>query len=435
MIYHELKDKVRTISITGLGYVGLPLALHLAKHFSVIGFDLDQEKIDQLNRGIDPNRELSEEDLTSHGILFTSNSENLKEAQFHIIAVPTDVDENMIPDLSPLEVASRSIGKSLKPGDFVVYESTVYPGCTEDFCLPILLDESGLVLDSTSGLNQGFYLGYSPERLSPGNPLYALTKVMKVVSGNSTYALDVVASIYEMIVSAGVFRASSIKVAEAAKVVENTQRDINISLINELAIIFDKAGISTQEVIETASTKWNFHTYKPGLVGGHCISVDPYYLLHFARQLGHEPQLIAAGREVNDHIPHFITKKILQALIEHGKNPGESRILVMGVTFKENVSDIRKSKVVDLVQELLEYSIEVQITDPLADERSLKNEFGLTLTNELDENYDAIVLAVGHDDYKNLSKEYLDSISNGETLVFDIDKVLETSEFDYYWQL
>jgi len=404
MIYHELKDKVKTISITGLGYVGLPLALHLAKHFSVIGFDLDQEKIDQLNRGIDPNRELSQEDLTSHGILFTSNSENLKEAQFHIIAVPTDVDENMIPDLSPLEVASRSIGKSLKPGDFVVYESTVY-------------------------------LGYSPERLSPGNPLYALTKVMKVVSGNSTYALDVIASIYEMIISAGVFRASSIKVAEAAKVVENTQRDINISLINELAIIFDKAGISTQEVIETASTKWNFHTYKPGLVGGHCISVDPYYLLHFARQLGHEPQLIAAGREVNDHIPHFITKKILQALIEHGKNPGESRILVMGVTFKENVSDIRKSKVVDLVQELLEYSIEVQITDPLADERSLKNEFGLTLTNELDENYDAIVLAVGHDDYKSLSKEYLDSISNGETLVFDIDKVLGTSEFDYYWQL
>ena len=435
MIYKDLKERNKSISITGLGYVGLPLALHFAEYFNVIGFDKDEEKIKQLNQGIDPHNELTSDEIRRRGVYFTSDPNKLKDAHFHIIAVPTDVDENMVPDLRPLQEASRSVGRNLKKGDFVIYESTVYPGCTEDVCLPLLIEESGLFLDNSDGQMTGFYLGYSPERISPGNPLYSLSKINKIVAGNSEFVCKEIEKVYSTIITADIYNSTSIRVAEAAKVVENTQRDINISLINEIAVIFDKAGISTHEVLEAASTKWNFHSYKPGLVGGHCISVDPHYLLYFARQLGHEPQVIAAGRKVNDYVAHFITKKVLQALIEHGKNPGESRILIMGVTFKENISDVRKSKVFDLIRELEDYSIEVDISDPLADQDSIQKEYGLSLINKIDKQYDAIVLAVGHDAYKNLSKEYFKSISNSKTLIFDIDNVLEFKDYDFYWQL
>lgn len=303
----------------GLGYVGLPLALEFAKKFRVIGFDINVSRIELMKQGIDPSRELAPDAFTNRDITFTTNPEDLKQAHFHIIAVPTDIDDHKVPDLQPLIKASQSVGLALKKGDYVIYESTVYPGCTEEDCLP--------ELEKVSGLKGGidFKYGYSPERIVPGDKIKRLPDILKIVSGNDAEALDEIAAVYGAIITAGLHRASSVKVAEAAKVIENTQRDLNISLMNELAIIFDRMGIDTQEVIEAAGTKWNFHKYYPGLVGGHCISVDPFYLMHKARELGYEPQVIAAGRRINDYMPHFIVKKVVQALIENGKNPGKAR--------------------------------------------------------------------------------------------------------------
>lgn len=422
-------DKKKCISVTGLGYVGLPLALELARCFKVIGFDINQERIALMQQGIDPSKELEGAAFEGCDITFTSNVADLQQAHFHIIGVPTDIDSNKVPNLSPLLGATQSVASALKKGDVVVYESTVYPGCTEDDCLPIL--------ESVSGLQGGidFKYGYSPERIVPGDKVRTLTNILKIVSGNDAEALELIAGVYGSIIKAGLHRAETIKVAEAAKVIENTQRDINISLMNELAIIFDKMGIDTQAVIAAAGTKWNFHTYQPGLVGGHCISVDPFYLMHKAKMIGIEPQVIAAGRRVNDFIPSFIAKRIVQSLIEQDKNPGKSRVLVMGITFKEEVSDIRNSKVVDLIQELEDYSIAVDVIDPFGSPVELAHEYNIRLKAVPEGKYDSIVLAVGHQTYRSMRPSDFEQLSNGPVYLFDIKGVLKKEEYVNYWRL
>lgn len=429
---HLLKSfisKEKIISVTGLGYVGLPLALEFAKHFKVIGFDINSARIALMQQGIDPSKELSSIAFEGCDISFTADVSDLKHAHFHIIGVPTDIDSNKVPNLNPLLGATLSVASALKKGDVVVYESTVYPGCTEEDCLPIL--------ETVSGLQGGvdFKYGYSPERIVPGDKVRTLTNILKIVSGNDDEALELIAAVYGKIIKAGLHCAESIKVAEAAKVIENTQRDINISLMNELAIIFDKMGIDTKAVIDAAGTKWNFHKYQPGLVGGHCISVDPFYLMHKAKQLGIDPQVIAAGRRVNDFIPSFIAKRIVQALIEQDKNPGNSNVLVMGITFKEDVADIRNSKVVDLVKELLDYSIHVDVIDPHGCPNELAHEYGITLIDKPVDVYDIIVLAVGHEKYIKMNTNDFQKLSKDEIFMFDIKGVLESSGFNNYWRL
>lgn len=422
-------NKEKIISVTGLGYVGLPLALEFAKYFKVIGFDINEARVELMKKGIDPSKELDSNTFEDRDIIFTSDVEDLKKAHFHIVGVPTDIDENKVPNLNPLLGASKSVASALKKGDYVVYESTVYPGCTEDDCVPILENISGL----KAGLD--FKFGYSPERIVPGDKVKTLTNILKIVSGNDDEALEVISEIYGTIIKAGLHKAESIKVAEAAKVIENTQRDINISLMNELAIIFDKIGIDTKAVIEAAGTKWNFHKYQPGLVGGHCISVDPFYLMHKAKQLGIDPQVIAAGRRVNDFIPSFIAKRIVQALIEQDKNPGKCKVLVMGITFKEDVADIRNSKVVDLVKELMDYSIHVHVVDPHGCPNELAHEYGVTLVDEPIGLYDLIVLAVGHNEYIQMTSDDFQKLSKDEIFMFDIKGILNPKEFKNYWRL
>jgi UDP-N-acetyl-D-galactosamine dehydrogenase len=428
-LYDSLINKEKIISVTGLGYVGLPLALEFAKHFKVIGFDINVARVELMKKGVDPSKELGANAFEGCDITFTSDVEDLKKAHFHIIGVPTDIDENKVPNLNPLLGASRSVASALKKGDYVVYESTVYPGCTEEDCLPILEDLSEL-----KG-GKDFKFGYSPERIVPGDKVKTLTNILKIVSGNDDEALEVISEVYGTIIKAGLHKAESIKVAEAAKVIENTQRDINISLMNELAIIFDRMGIDTKAVIEAAGTKWNFHKYQPGLVGGHCISVDPFYLMHKAKQLGIDPQVIAAGRRVNDFIPSFIAKRIVQALIDQDKNPGKCKVLVMGITFKEDVADIRNSKVVDLVKELMDYSIHVHVVDPHGCPNELAHEYGVTLVDEPVGVYDLIVLAVGHKEYIEMTPEDFQKLSRDETYMFDIKGMKNPKEFKNYWRL
>ena len=427
-----------TISITGLGYVGLPLALEFAKHFPVIGFDINEERIALMQQGIDPSNELESSAFQGKNITFTSNAKELQQANFHIIGVPTDIDHNNIPNLKPLLSASKSVGKYLKKGDIVVYESTVYPGCTEEDCVPVLEKHSKL----QAGIH--FHFGYSPERIVPGDKVRTLTKILKIVSGNTPETTQKIAEVYGTIIEAGLHIAPSIKVAEAAKVIENTQRDLNISLMNELAIIFDKMEIDTQAVIEAASTKWNFHKYLPGLVGGHCISVDPFYLMHKAKKIGIEPQVIAAGRQVNDFLPHYIAKRIVQKLIEEGKNPGETEVLVLGVTFKENVTDTRNSKVFALIKELQDFGIQVTVVDPNANPEQVAQEYGIVCHPELptcypelpigqpelptchpelvsgSQKFDAIVLAVAHTQFHTLQVTQWQQRSKDELMLFDI---------------
>jgi UDP-N-acetyl-D-galactosamine dehydrogenase len=428
-LLHSYIQKEKCISVTGLGYVGLPLALEFAKQFKVIGFDINQERIALMQQGIDPSKELDAAAFEGCDITFTADVADLQQAHFHIIGVPTDIDSNKVPNLNPLLGATRSVASALKKGDVVVYESTVYPGCTEEDCLPIL--------ESVSGLQGGidFKYGYSPERIVPGDKVRTLTNILKIVSGSDNEALELIAAVYGTIIKAGLHRAQSIKVAEAAKVIENTQRDINISLMNELAIIFDKMNIDTKAVIEAAGTKWNFHQYQPGLVGGHCISVDPFYLIHKAKKLGIDPQVIAAGRRVNDFIPTFIAKRIVQSLIEQDKNPGKSRVLVMGVTFKENVSDIRNSKVVDLVRELIDYSVLVHVVDPHGDTNELAHEYGINLIEKPIGTYDIILLAVGHKEYLEMNVADFEKLSKDNLYMFDIKGVLNQLEYKNYWRL
>lgn len=431
-MYQDLLNKKKKVSVTGLGYVGLPLALELARDFEVIGFDINEQRVGMMRNGIDPSKELTNEAFIERHITFTHQAEDLQSAHFHIIGVPTDIDEHHVPNLKPLKMASKSIGKILKKGDYVVYESTVYPGCTEEECIPILEKASGLKA------GEDFKVGYSPERINPGDRKRTLTKILKVVSANDKEALEEIKQVYDHIIEAGTYTAPSIKVAEAAKVIENTQRDINIALMNELAMIFDRMNIDTKEVLEAAGTKWNFLNFYPGLVGGHCIGVDPYYLTHKARELGFVPQMILSGRKTNEDIPSFISKCLIKMLLEQKKNPSECKVLVQGITFKENVSDIRNSKVVDLIKELMSYSIHVQITDPHASPNEVAHEYGLTLMDQQSENYDAVIIAVQHREYVDQTAEELEAILNGKAIVIDLKGIYKKEDFSShvtYWRL
>ncbi|MCC7505602.1 MAG: nucleotide sugar dehydrogenase [Saprospiraceae bacterium] len=431
-MYEALLRKEKTIAVIGLGYVGLPLALEFAGSMQVLGFDVKQSRVDELNRQYDSARQVSEEHFQQKDIRFTADPAALQNAHFYIIAVPTAVDDHKVPDLRPLYNASETIARYLKPGDYVVFESTTYPGCTEEECIPRLEAGSGL------RLNTDFKVGYSPERIDPGNREKGVADILKIVSGSDEESLFTVAKVYGDIIKAGIYEAPSIKVAEAAKVIENTQRDLNISLMNELSILFDRLGLDTQEVLKAAGTKWNFARYTPGLVGGHCIAVDPYYLLHKARQLGYDPQVILSGRRVNDGMPAHIAKKLVQTLIRRGKTPQHSRILVMGIAFKENVPDIRNSRVVDLVEELRDFKISVDIIDPLADPADVRREYGLEVLDQPRDLYDAIVVAVGHNAFRSLLPAYFKDLSNQEPILFDLkalyDRRLFEPEFEY-WRL
>lgn len=429
-IYSDLTNKKAKLAVIGLGYVGLPLALEFAKKIAVIGFDINAKRVDQMKQRIDPSNELEASAFDGADIEFTSDIEKLKEARFYVVAVPTPVDDYKVPDLRPVLGASETIGKLLKKGDYVVFESTVYPGCTEDDCLP--------VIERLSGLKMGtdFKLGYSPERINPGDKVRNLSNTIKIVSGNDEVALEEIALTYELVVAAGLHRATSIKVAEAGKIVENIQRDLNISLMNELSIIFDRIGISTHDVIEAAGTKWNFAKYYPGLVGGHCIGVDPYYLTYKAQQLGYNSKVIAAGRFVNDDMPRYVSKKIVQHIIKNSTDPSSAKVLVLGATFKENVSDIRNSKVADLVKDLLDYSLQVDFVDPFASSEEVEHEYGLSLQSSIGTGYDAIVLAVAHDPYKAFDEAYFQSISRPNALLADLKSLFRGQmKSMHYWSL
>ncbi len=430
-MYQELIDKKYKISVTGLGYVGLPLALVLARKFSVIGFDISAERVEMMMNGIDPSKELEPEAFEGTDIIFTANYEDLKDAHFHIVAVPTPVSEQKVPDLTPVLSASKSVGKILKPGDYVIYESTVYPGCTEEDCVPVLEEMSGLTF------GKDFKVGYSPERINPGDKEHTVEKILKIVSGNDEESAEEISKVYGEVITAGIYKAASIKVAEAAKVIENTQRDLNIALMNELAIIFDRMDIDTKAVLEAAGTKWNFLKFYPGLVGGHCIGVDPYYLLHKAKHLGYNPQVITSGRRINDEMPDFIAKRLVQMLIKDGKNPSECKVLMKGITFKENVADIRNSKVADLARELMNFSINVHITDPHANPNEVAHEYKLGMVDQLSDNYDAVIVAVSHNEYKDLDNQYFKSIMNGSPILVDLKGIYDFRNDNglKYWRL
>lgn len=413
-MYTALIKKETKLALIGLGYVGLPIALEFARRLSVIGFDIDRQRLDQLRHRIDPSHELDAASFEGKDILFTSSLETLSEATFYIIAVPTPIDKHNQPDLHPLLSATRTVGKVLKRGDYVVYESTVYPGCTEEDCLPILEEISGL----KAGID--FKLGYSPERINPGDKIHTLCNTVKIVSGCDAEALDTISRVYGLVVAAGLHQAASIKVAEAAKIIENTQRDVNIALMNELSIIFDRMGINTFDVLEAAATKWNFLPFAPGLVGGHCIGVDPYYLVHKAKELKYHPKMINSGRFVNDSMGGYIAKKVVKKMIAQGKNILGARVLVMGLTFKENVSDIRNSKVVDIINELKDFGVQVDVVDPYAPVVEVKTEYGIQLLEKPDKAYDAVILAVAHEAYCHLEEDYFLSLTRPRAVLADI---------------
>ncbi|MBC8034539.1 MAG: nucleotide sugar dehydrogenase [Chitinophagaceae bacterium] len=418
------------IAVIGLGYVGLPVALHFAEHLSVIGFDRSEERVEALKTGIDPARELDALAFKNRNVLFTSSPEVLKEAQVYIVTVPTPVNSSKVPDLTFLKKACVTIASVLKQGDYIIFESTVYPGCTEEECIPLVEQLSGLKM------GEDFKAGYSPERINPGDKNHSLSNTVKIVSGCDETALEEIARLYELIIKAGVHRAPSIKIAEAAKIVENVQRDLNISLMNELSVIFDKMSINTLDVLDAAGTKWNFMKYFPGLVGGHCIGVDPYYLTYKAQQLGYNSKVIAAGRSVNDEMPHYISKKVVQHVIRNVENVSQARVLVLGATFKENVSDIRNSKVAVLVRDLLDYSLEVDFVDAHASTKEVKDEYGLDITDKISGTYDAVILAVAHDIYTNFSTEYLNSITRTGALFADLKGVYRGKVSGMkYWSL
>ena len=429
-IYEKLLNKEAKLSVIGLGYVGLPIALEFARKIQVVGFDIKEDRVEKMRNHIDPSEELEAKDFEGCDIFFTANAEDLKQANFHIIGVPTPIDSHNLPDLTPVLSASHAVGKALKKGDYVVYESTVYPGCTEEDCIPILEQESGLKC------GEDFKVGFSPERINPGDKEHTITTITKVVSGCDEVALDNIAKTYELIVTAGVHRAPSIKVAEAAKIIENTQRDVNIALMNELSIIFNRMGINTYDVLEAAGTKWNFLRFYPGLVGGHCIGVDPYYLVYKAKEFRYHPQIINSGRFVNDSMGFYAAKQLVKKLIAAGKNIQDSKVLVMGATFKENVSDIRNSKVADVVKELKDYGVTVDVVDPYANSDELMHEYGFGLTTQPETDYDAVVLAVNHQSYMNLTEEdILKKMQNvSKPILVDIKGIFrnKTSKVEYW---
>jgi UDP-N-acetyl-D-glucosamine/UDP-N-acetyl-D-galactosamine dehydrogenase len=428
MIYDDLVKKRAKLAVIGLGYVGLPIALEFAKKISVIGFDINAKRIDMMRNAIDPSKEVDSSEFKDRDIVFTDDLEVLKQARFFIVAVPTPVDKYNVPDLKPLTGASTTVGKALKRGDYVVYESTTYPGCTEEDCLPILEKVSGLTLKADH-----FSLGYSPERINPGDKVHTLRTVVKVVSGNTPTALAEIAKTYDLVVDAGTHRAPSIKVAEASKIIENTQRDLNIALMNELSLIFDRMSINTYDVIEAAGTKWNFLKFQPGLVGGHCIGIDPYYLTYKAAALGYESKVIASSRYINDDMAKYVARKIITHVLRISNEP---KVLVKGVTFKENVSDIRNSRIVDAVKELLAFNITVDVEDPYAIEEEVHEEYGLHLARELRHDYDAVIITVPHSQYRDLDDAYFKSITREGALIADLKGTYKNKITNRkYWSL
>ena len=405
MIYDQLVAKEAKLAVIGLGYVGLPIALEFARKIKVVGFDINQERVEMMSNHIDPSNELESEAFQGCDITFTSKIEDLRDVTFFIVAVPTPINNMNLPDLGPVLSASHTVGQVLKKGDYVVYESTVYPGCTEDDCVPILEELSGLKMVSD------FKVGYSPERINPGDKKNTIRTIVKVASGCDAESLEQIAKTYELVVDAGIHRASSIKVAEASKIIENTQRDVNIALINELSLILSKMGVNTYDVLEAAGTKWNFLKFTPGLVGGHCIGVDPYYLVYKAKKVGYFSKVISSARYINDSMGFYVGKQTVKKILEAGRNALESRVLILGATFKENVSDVRNSKVIDIIRELESFSVHVDVVDPHADSDELHHEYGFRLVEKPQENNsDAIILAVAHTEYLNLEESYLKSL-------------------------
>ncbi len=429
-MYKQIVSKTNKIAVIGLGYVGLPIALEFGKKISVIGFDIKPERIEMMKNKIDPSNELESVDFENTDILFTHELEDLKKAQLYIVAVPTPIDDHQQPDLTPLLKACETVGKVLKKGDYVVYESTVYPGCTEEDCVPILERLSGLKFIDD------FKVGFSPERINPGDRHHTLTSIVKVVSGCDAESSEEIAKTYELIIKAGVHRASSIKVAEAAKIIENTQRDVNIALMNELSIIFNRLNINTYEVLEAAGTKWNFLKFYPGLVGGHCIGVDPYYLTYKAKQLGYHAQIINAGRFVNDSMGGYVAKQTVKKIIAKDKDLRKVRILVMGITFKENVSDIRNSKVVDLIRELQSYHVKVDVVDPFGGAKEIEEEYQLQLSEKPTGIYDSIIIAVNHKQYTPLTEKDFKELSTPDGIIVDLKGIYrdKIKSLDY-WSL
>lgn len=410
------------ISIIGLGYVGLPLAVEFGKKIPTIGFDINAARIKELREGYDRTLEVEPENLKSSSMLsFTNMLEDISDANIYIVTVPTPIDKNRRPDLTPLIKASETVGKVLKKGDIVVYESTVYPGCTEDDCVPVLEKFSGLTF------NTDFFCGYSPERINPGDKVHTVTKIRKITSGSTPEIATIVNDLYATIIEAGTYKAPTIKVAEAAKVIENCQRDINIAFVNELSLIFDKMNIDTLSVLEAAGTKWNFLPFRPGLVGGHCIGVDPYYLTHKAEEFGYHSQVILSGRKINDNMGAFIANKVVKLMIKKGLTVNGSKTLVLGITFKENCPDIRNSKVIDIINELKEFGIEINIYDPMADAHEVQEEYGVSLVSQPGNNYDAIILAVAHNEFKSID---LSKLKKDAGIIYDVKSMLDTQLID-----
>jgi UDP-N-acetyl-D-galactosamine dehydrogenase len=430
MEFTALLQKKEKIAVIGLGYVGLPVALAFAKKLSVIGFDINAERITLLQNNIDPSKEVNTAGFDGCDIQFTNSLEILRGASFYIVAVPTPVTENHVPDLCFLQAAATTIGEVIKKGDYVVFESTVYPGCTEEDCLPII--------EVTSGLKVGidFKLGYSPERINPGDTINTFETIVKVVAGCDEAALERITAVYGLVVTAGLHKAPSIKVAEAAKIIENTQRDLNIAFVNELSIIFDKMHINTYDVLEAAGTKWNFLKFQPGLVGGHCISVDPHYLTYKAEKLGYIPQVITAGRAINDGMSNHIANKIIQHIILHSSNVKAAKVLIMGATFKENVSDIRNSKVFKIIDALKAFHLNVDVTDAYADSGELQQAYGIALTETIGNDYDAVIIIVPHNSYKNFDDAYFASITKKEAIIADLKGMYRHKiSSRHYWSL
>lgn len=412
LIYDRLVNKDAKLAVIGLGYVGLPIALEFARKIKVVGFDINSERVAMMKNNIDPSNELEASDFEGCDILFTDDINDLKDVEFYVVAVPTPIDDSNLPDLKPLLGASKTVGKVLKKGDYVVFESTVYPGCTEEDCIPVLEGESGLKFKTD------FKVGYSPERINPGDKEHTLQNVVKVVSGCCEESLDQIAKTYELVVGAGVHRAATIKVAEAAKIIENTQRDVNIALINELSIIFNKLNINTFDVLEAAGTKWNFLKFSPGLVGGHCIGVDPYYLTHKAMQAGYHSKVITSGRYVNDSMGFYIGKQTVKKILAKGKHIQDAKVLVMGATFKEDVSDIRNSKVIDVITELKSFQVKVDVVDPHASSDEMMHEYGVGLIGQPTNDYDAIIVAVNHKEYKAMTEADFQAMMKDDQGIF-----------------
>ncbi len=436
-LYNKILSGEEKISLVGLGYVGMPIAVAFSKKAKVIGFDLNEKKIALYKQGIDPTCEVGDEAIAACSVEFTADPSKLREAKFHIVAVPTPVNSDHTPDLTPVEGASKILGQNLTKGSVVVFESTVYPGVTEDVCVPILEKESGL----KCGVD--FKIGYSPERINPGDKVHRLETIVKIVSGMDEETLDVVAKVYELVVEAGVHRAESIKVAEAAKVIENSQRDINIAFMNELSIIFNKMGIDTKAVLEAAGTKWNFLKFFPGLVGGHCIGVDPYYLTYKAEQLGYHSQVILAGRRINDDMGKYVAENIVKNLIKAKVSVAEAKVGILGFTFKENCPDTRNTRVIDIYNELAEYGISPIVADPVADSDEAKHEYGIDFIDVSEfKNMDAVVIAVCHDEFAKFNSDDIDKMFNGanaKKVLVDVKGILDKKEFDkpdyIYWRL